>query len=130
MAIDMNLIALLFLLLPTVPFYFIIKKDIKRSIIFALLVSGVASLFALIIQLMGLSDSLKLEGIFAFLLILAVVFYAIVFLALFLMNEKVSFKTVSIMIGIILLGTLLIIGIAISSGLENVNLTLNSIMDI
>ena len=116
------IMGLIFLAIPAFAFYLVVKKDIRMSIVFGLLLAGVSALISILIRLLGMEALVNITGAFSLFLVLFAIFYAVIFITLNLMKEKRDFKVIFTIAILMIIGTAVIILFGLQSGLDNISL--------
>ena len=124
MVMDINLANIIgtsvSIILPAVLFYFNIQKNIRKSILFAVVFAGLSEILLALFKILGLENSIPISTTFGLIILFFIIVLGSVFLSLNIMSEKAKIQQILIVSGIYIA----IIGILAFSLFKNIDTSL------
>ena len=92
------------IVLPFLFFYFVIEKNIKKSILFGVVFTGISSILLTLFKMFALQNIISIADNIQFFLWYAIIGGLTVFLSFNLMNEKVKIQKILLITGGYIIG--------------------------
>ena len=108
------------IILPAVLFYFTIQKNIRKSILFAVVFAGLSEILLALFKIFGLENSIPISTTFGLIILFFIIVLGSVFLSLNIMSEKAKIQQILIVSGIYIA----IIGVLAFSLFKNIDTSL------